>query len=176
MRREPLQQLKPIAVILMSASLGLSGCSVSNQGGPHGIRTSEPANIQALGKLYASVYSIEDGFRASYLTMEYPEEGPTYLSNIRELYARLDSELVAVPQFSDSKEFSRLRNELIQKYGATSYFIAFGKPISDRYGSVLYISGYSAGFKEFVKENPRWRDIKLSSLLKYRLKRAGYGG
>jgi len=75
----------------------------------------------------------------------------------------------------DSEAFSRLREELIRKYGMTSYFIAFGGPISDRYGSVLYISGHSASLKEFVRENPQWRDIRLSSLLRYRLKRAGYG-
>jgi len=157
----------PIAIAFF---LGLANCSVQDkEGTAHPTHNVKGENRQSLAGLYSKVFEIENKFQSNFLTHKGPADFPTYLSSIRERYAALDAELVAAPQYSDAHEFAKLRNSLMRRYGATSFFLRFGEPITDRYGSVLYVSVNAAEFKEFTDGNPQWRSMRLSSLLKYRL-------
>ena len=147
----------------------VSGCSLPKHISDQTHCGDLPVTNQRLIELYRSVFAIEDTFQPSYLTCLYRDDNPSYLSSIREMYAKLDSELASTPQFSNSAGFAELRNSLIRDYGATSFFFTFGHPVMDRYGSVLYISVNSLEFKEFEENTPQWRDVKFSALLKYRI-------
>lgn len=159
------------SILSAVAILCLTGCSEVTNEIPYTIGIDSQVS-ESLEQAYTSVFAIEDGFREKNLTQKYSEGDPTFLSNLRESYAKLDSELETTAQFSDIHEFAKLRSKLFLKYGAISFFVSFGCPILDSNDSVLYVSAKSITLKEFIILDSKKNRIKVSSLLKYRIRRA----